>query len=136
MPPNKLKSKIWNYFKRTGGIEAICKICNKSLKTSGNTTNLRGHLENVHSQQLEVFDVPCKKKKPNSITDFMSVNDATHAPALASIASTNQDNELPTTSNSDVNFNASTSSSAVKDVSSLSSQNSVASTSSNVVIHL
>lgn len=134
MPPNKLKSKIWNYFKRTGDKEAICKICNKSLKTSGNTTNLRGHLENVHSQQLEDFGVPCKKKKPNSITDFMSVNDATPAPA--SSASTNQDNiELSTTSNSDVNVNASTSSSAVKDVSSLSSQNSVASTSSNVVIH-
>lgn len=91
---------------------------------------MRGHLENVHSQQLKDFDVPYKKKKPNSITDFMSVNDATPAPASAS---TNQDNiELPTTSNNDVNVNASTSCSVVKDVSSLSSQNSVASTSSNV----
>lgn len=63
MPSNKIKSKIWNYFNKIGDKEAICKVCNKCLKTSGNTTNLRGHLENVHSQQLEDTDVLSKKKK-------------------------------------------------------------------------
>ncbi|XP_046808185.1 E3 SUMO-protein ligase ZBED1-like [Lucilia cuprina] len=63
MPPNKLKSKIWTYFNKAGDKEAVCKICNKTLKTSGNTSNLRGHLENVHSQQLADEDVKSKKAK-------------------------------------------------------------------------
>lgn len=72
MAPNKLKSKIWNYFKKTGDKAAICKICNKSLKTSGNTSNLRGHLEKVHSQQLEELYIPCKKAKSCNIASYMS----------------------------------------------------------------
>lgn len=97
MPPNNIKSKIWNYFKKTGDKDAICKICNKSLKTSGNTTNLRGHLEKVHSQTLE-DDIPDPvpfKKKRHSMSDFM-LNDATTAPAPAtatSSASINQDQD-------------------------------------------
>lgn len=131
MPSNKIKSKIWNYFKKIGDKEAICNICNKSLKTSGNTTNLRGHLENVHSQQLEDIDVPCKKKKVGNITSYMHIDEAT-----ASTSSHNVD--LPLQSNIDVDVNQpSTSSSSVKDLVLPSSQKSVAtvaSTSSDIVI--
>ncbi|XP_046800992.1 E3 SUMO-protein ligase ZBED1-like [Lucilia cuprina] len=75
MPPNKLKSKIWTYFNKAGDKEAVCKICNKTLKTSGNTSNLRGHLENVHSQQLADEDVKSKKAKTggSTIDNYMDV---------------------------------------------------------------
>lgn len=52
MPSNKVKSKVWQYFKKGDNSLASCKICNKVLKTSGNTSNLRGHIEKVHSQHL------------------------------------------------------------------------------------
>ncbi|KAF2895663.1 hypothetical protein ILUMI_10522 [Ignelater luminosus] len=129
MPPNKLKSKIWNYFNKTGDKEAVCKICNKNLKTSGNTTNLRGHLENVHSQQWQDSEVPSKKpRRVSNITDYIDVYAATPA---------NDHNvDLQSTSNSDVNVNPLTSSSSVKDK--VSPQNSVASnasTLSSIVVH-
>lgn len=120
MPANKLKSKIWNYFKKIGDKEAICNICNKSLKTSGNTTNLRGHLENVHSQQLEDIDVPSKKKKVGNITSYMCIDEAT-----ASTSSHNVDLSLQSNIDFDVN-QPSTSSSTVKDLVLPSSQKSVA----------
>lgn len=59
MATNKLKSKIWNYFTKIGDNKAVCKICEKTLKTSGNTSNLRCHLEKVHS--LKWGDVKVKR---------------------------------------------------------------------------
>lgn len=42
MPP---KSDIWKYFLKQDKNQARCKVCGKVLKTSGNTTNLRGHFK-------------------------------------------------------------------------------------------
>lgn len=66
MPKNKTKSAIWNYFKKSNNDkEATCKFCNKNLKTSGNTTNLRGHIEKKHAdvvQELITAEEPSQKK--------------------------------------------------------------------------
>ncbi|XP_036320331.1 zinc finger BED domain-containing protein 4-like [Rhagoletis pomonella] len=123
MPPNKLKSRIWNYFTKIGDREAVCKICNKNLKTPGNTTNLRGHLDKVHSQQWENSEVPSKKTK-RVITDFIGIDAATPETSVLNKV------DLPSTSNSRVNGNSSTSSESVR-----GTQNSVASTSSSTVTH-
>ncbi|KAJ0180829.1 hypothetical protein K1T71_002914 [Dendrolimus kikuchii] len=66
MPNNKKKSKIWNYFKKCDNDKGvICKFCNKNLKTSGNTTNMRGHLEKVHPEYIQqlIAEEPVQKKK-------------------------------------------------------------------------
>jgi len=42
-------SDIWQNFDKVSKYESKCKICKKIYKTSGNTTNLRTHLEKVHS---------------------------------------------------------------------------------------
>lgn len=46
------KSIVWTYFVRTsdGG---KCKLCQVSVKTSGNTTNLKNHLQRRHSEVME-----------------------------------------------------------------------------------
>lgn len=67
MPPNKKKRKIWNYFKRNDNDkEAVCKHCNKTLRTSGNTSNMRGHLEKLHPEYIQGLEAeePVKKRRP------------------------------------------------------------------------
>lgn len=51
MPP-KSRSDVWKYFLKLANNSAQCKFCAKVLKTSGNTTNLKGHL-NIHKKQIE-----------------------------------------------------------------------------------
>nr|CAD7600047.1 unnamed protein product [Timema genevievae] len=94
-PPNKLKSQICNYFNKISDKEAVYKICNKNLKTSGNTSNLRGHLENLHSQQWLNAEIPSKKpKKVGATIACMEVDGATSA-------NRDFDNVVPTASTSD-----------------------------------
>lgn len=79
MAPNKLTSKVWNYFKRNNDTSATCKLCNKCLRTSGNTTNLRGHIEKVHSlnvnvvnavnDDVQILEENCSQPKQRKITD-------------------------------------------------------------------
>lgn len=132
MPPNKVKSKIWNYFNKNGDKEAVCTICKKRLKTSGNTTNLRGHLENVHSQQWEDFDISSKKKRICDITGYMSIDNTIE---ITPVNNSKYNVDHLSTSNCDVTVHPSTSSSSVQDLVSPSSQISVSSTSSDIVIH-
>ncbi|XP_020283306.1 zinc finger BED domain-containing protein 4-like [Pseudomyrmex gracilis] len=42
-----LKSIYWKFFDKSGDM-ATCRICNKILKTSGNTTNLKSHMKKNH----------------------------------------------------------------------------------------
>ncbi|XP_045780821.1 E3 SUMO-protein ligase ZBED1-like [Maniola jurtina] len=128
MPPNKFKSKIWNFFKKIGEKEAMCKLCNKKLKTSGNTTNLRGHLENVHSQQWEDSEIPNKKARRVNITDYIEVNAATPGTSDSNIV------ELSSASHNYVNTNPSTSLGSIKEIN--SSQNLVASTPSSIDVRV
>lgn len=43
------KSQYWKYFEKIDGYMARCRSCSKILKTSGNTTNLRLHIQKMHS---------------------------------------------------------------------------------------
>lgn len=44
------KSFVWEYFAKDDVFSryAICNLCNKTCKTSGNTSNLRDHLKRTH----------------------------------------------------------------------------------------
>ncbi|XP_054089805.1 uncharacterized protein LOC128922640 [Zeugodacus cucurbitae] len=81
MLPSKLKSRVWSFFIRNSDASATCKICSKKLKTSGNTSNLRCHVENVHKKVLldQVDDAECSSKttphsepKQRKISDIMN----------------------------------------------------------------
>lgn len=127
MPANKLKSKVWNYFNKIGDKEAVCKICSKHLKTSGNTTNLRGHLKNIHLQQCEDTEIPSKKsRKVSNIADYIEVFVAT-----PNTSDTNND-ELSSTSYNYVIASPSTGSGTVEEI--VLSQDLVASTPLNIVV--
>ncbi|KAF6208154.1 hypothetical protein GE061_016605 [Apolygus lucorum] len=54
-------SKIWVHFKKKGDCSAECRHCFKSVKSSGNTTNLILHIKRNHPSLLE------KQKTPNSV---------------------------------------------------------------------
>uniref|UniRef100_A0A1B0CS90 BED-type domain-containing protein n=2 Tax=Lutzomyia longipalpis TaxID=7200 RepID=A0A1B0CS90_LUTLO len=45
---SKKISSTWSYFNRLGDKSALCKLCGKFVKTSGNTTNARYHLKIKH----------------------------------------------------------------------------------------
>lgn len=54
----KQKSIVWKYFTKTGGHKfSQCNLCDKIIKTSGNTTNLKCHLRNKHRDEIsDVFE--------------------------------------------------------------------------------
>ncbi|XP_043285750.1 E3 SUMO-protein ligase ZBED1-like [Venturia canescens] len=46
------KSEAWKHFKKIDNTSARCNICIKSIKHSGNTTNLMQHMRHSHSMHL------------------------------------------------------------------------------------
>eukprot|EP00102_Acyrthosiphon_pisum_P022673 XP_016659883.1 PREDICTED: zinc finger BED domain-containing protein 4-like [Acyrthosiphon pisum] len=42
------RSAVWKYFEKNNDGTSTCVLCYKKLKTSGNTTNLNGHLNSMH----------------------------------------------------------------------------------------
>lgn len=46
--PKPKSSKIWKYFSVNGESDPKCVICGKSIKSTGNTTNLMKHLKANH----------------------------------------------------------------------------------------
>ncbi|XP_046752038.1 E3 SUMO-protein ligase ZBED1-like [Diprion similis] len=48
MDYSKNRSKVWDYFATIDSNSARCKFCQSVIKTSGNTSNLRGHLHSKH----------------------------------------------------------------------------------------
>ncbi|CAK1547969.1 unnamed protein product [Leptosia nina] len=55
MVPTK-KSIVWKYFEKIDEKSARCKLCQKIVKTAGNTSNTMAHIKNVHKAvYLEVF---------------------------------------------------------------------------------
>jgi len=61
---SKSKSEVWKYFEKKNNGNAMCKVCGKLLRTSGNTSNLMGHLKKVHKLPSETnLKSPNKKEK-------------------------------------------------------------------------
>lgn len=63
MAPSK-KSDVWRFFDKTeeNKNSAKCRLCQKFIKSCGNTTNLIGHLKNIHKAAYQEFSNECSKK--------------------------------------------------------------------------
>ncbi|KAL3274747.1 hypothetical protein HHI36_019534 [Cryptolaemus montrouzieri] len=83
MSPPKIK--IWIYFKKIDKNTASCKSCSKSLKTSGNTTNMKKHLK-VHGIEITEPNAPAPAQRPR--VQMGRTGQAAAATASSSSAST------------------------------------------------
>lgn len=59
----KLKSHVWDSFKKIDATTARCKICTKTFKHGGNTTNLTQHLCRKHPIKKDTFIATGSKQK-------------------------------------------------------------------------
>lgn len=50
-----MRSSVWRYFTKTEATKASCKLCSKTLKTGGGTSNLKQHLIHKHPK-IEIQD--------------------------------------------------------------------------------
>lgn len=62
-------SCVWRHFDKKNIFSAVCKICCKILKTGGNTTNLRQHLQTIHHLKLDRND----PDDPEDVTDVSKI---------------------------------------------------------------
>lgn len=70
MPKIWGKSKLWAHYSRNDdGKTAKCRHCAKSVKTSGNTSNLKVHLERYHDKKWNMEEQPA----PSQPTDLNSL---------------------------------------------------------------
>lgn len=70
MPPER--STLWKAFvkvkKSSGACAAKCKLCHCEIKTSGNTTNLKRHLERRHHGYLKKINIDKNEDTANRKT--------------------------------------------------------------------
>jgi len=61
------KSNIWIYFKKLDHAYAVCKDCGQNVAHSGNTSNIRKHLnKHNNTSKLTTFCQNSGKKEKNS----------------------------------------------------------------------
>ncbi|KAF2880303.1 hypothetical protein ILUMI_25861 [Ignelater luminosus] len=93
MAPSK-KSCVWKFYDKIEGASnsAKCKLCQKSIKSCGNTTNLIGHIKNVHKAAFRELNNQSSK---NSNIDSNTINK--HTQSVTTVADVQ-----PSTSSADV----------------------------------
>jgi len=64
-------SKLWKTFTKINQILAKCNLCNQIIKTSGNTSNLKAHLEKHTKKNVDETEGTTKKKQV-AISSFVS----------------------------------------------------------------
>lgn len=79
MPP--VRSNVWNLFIKTSS-GGKCKLCHCEVKTAGNTTNLRKHLQRRHASYSETEG----KRSPILYQDENTVSNEHFLIHLCSIA--------------------------------------------------
>lgn len=66
-------SKLWKTFTKINQTSAKCNLCNQIIKTSGNTSNLKAHLEKHTKKNAdETEGTSTTKKKQVAISSFVS----------------------------------------------------------------
>ena len=63
-------SDVWEHYDKVDDGEVKCKLCNKSQKYSGGTSNLRNHLDRYHAAK---YSIP----KSPTITKFTRLHTCT-----------------------------------------------------------
>ena len=76
------KSPVWQYFgfyKSSSGViqceKAICQLCHGELAYSGNTTNLRTHMEHYHPIEHKLLNSESKKEQHSKQQTLQEVVD-------------------------------------------------------------
>lgn len=107
MPPKK-KSQVWKYYDKIDDNKSKCKLCQKVIKCTGNTTNLFGHIRNVHkaayieivpfqkitsekesiTQSVLELDASSTNETPNGIVDKLQSDSEAVIPSTSSSQST------------------------------------------------
>lgn len=64
MAAERKRSVVWLYFQAENETTATCTICRKSLKYSGNTTNLYKHMKNHGPENAELQKRREEEKNP------------------------------------------------------------------------
>lgn len=85
MVPVPPKSNIWLHFTKVTKEQARCNVCSKTVKTSGNTTNLNSHLKRQHSMLQQQLQLQKGKKtdreETNEKVKIMRYNDENESTA-------------------------------------------------------
>ncbi|XP_046975191.1 E3 SUMO-protein ligase ZBED1-like [Vanessa cardui] len=95
MAPSK-KSDVWRFYDKTeeNKNSAKCRLCQKFIKSCGNTTNLIGHLKNIHKAAYQEISNECSKK--NDIQSN-TIKKNTHLSLVPNIS-----DQLPSTSSAGI----------------------------------
>lgn len=79
MAPKKISS-VWQFFNKIDDKSSKCKLCQRMIRSAGNTTNLLGHIRNVHKSYLEIVPKPrsdlLEKEHSNTKETSASDNDS------------------------------------------------------------
>lgn len=68
MAPKK-KSLVWKFYEKIDDNKSKCKLCQKIIKCTGNTTNLFGHIRNVHkAAYMEIVTCQQNTSETKNIT--------------------------------------------------------------------
>lgn len=90
MAPKKTSS-VWQFFNKIDDKSSKCKLCQKMIRSAGNTTNLMGYIRNVHkSSYLEIVSKPrsdiLEKEHSNTKETSASDNDSDlYKPSTSSV---------------------------------------------------
>ncbi|KAL4120297.1 hypothetical protein QTP88_013015 [Uroleucon formosanum] len=104
-------SIVWKHFTKNNNGTATCQLCQKTLKTSGNTSNFNGHLTSKHSsvmvskakstatprQEFETSDVD---DQPVTLSILSTASTSTSN--MTFISSTAHSSNIPSTSTNEV----------------------------------
>lgn len=88
-------SKLWHQFTKIDQLSASCNICKKTIRTSGNTSNLKAHMEK-HLQNPEArYDAQNKREQEQlKISKFVtSVSTSSEVYTDTRTSSTNDPDE-------------------------------------------
>lgn len=104
MPP---KSTVWQHFVKNSDQSGTCRYCGKVLKTKGNTSNLKCHLQSKHQTIFSQFEkslktMSCSTKPSNEIsssssTTSLSLVDSVSLPITPKPCCSNIDSKKQTT---------------------------------------
>ncbi|XP_075213813.1 E3 SUMO-protein ligase ZBED1-like [Lycorma delicatula] len=108
MAPKK-KSLVWKFYDRIDDNKSKCKLCQIVIKCTGNTTNLFGHIRNVHkAAYIEIVPFQRTTSEKESITQSVlepAASSSNETPCIGSVdelKSNQSDSEtvIPSTSSS------------------------------------
>lgn len=99
----KRKSFVWKYFMKQGE-KVACRLCLTEVKTSGNTTNLKNHLQRKHKKVLEMEDYKNKEKScdnnnqnsscANESCEIISETDSDAEDEISSLCQNNENDDV------------------------------------------